>query len=171
MPYCPDPIVRADFMARFAVASRHRGEFDVAGVLADLRSAMPLVDVARKHHLIEAEHSAEELHLRRDWYGGADGGWWPDHPVEDIVREAYVAAIEKSEELDKPVDAYWVPGEADSFRATMTTGLSQITLLFHTPPVPQPAASVDALVDDDAVCVIEVNGDGTVHRRCGRRLP
>lgn len=174
MPYCPDIILRAPFMDRLGAASRHREQFNVAAVLADLRGPMSLVDIAQKHGLIGEEHAEEARHLRRDWYNEEEeDGWWPQHPVEDIVREAYAIAIGLADELDKPLDAYWMParpGGEDRFRASLTTSADQITLLFHTPPVPRPAPPPDELVDDEAVCVIEVDESGAVSRRCGRRL-
>lgn len=174
MPYCPELIMRAAFMDRFSEASRHREQLNVTQILADLEGSTPIMDVARSHGLIGDDHAAEEEHLRRDWYNEDNAGWWPDEPVEQIVRAAYAKAIRLADEHDCPIDAYWMPAGTDSaeprFRATINLEQGHVTLIFHTPPVPQPAPESSALREDPNVCVIEGDGKKGIIIRCGQRL-
>jgi hypothetical protein len=151
-------------MDRFSRGSREAALFNVDQILADLRSGANIVDVAKRHGVIPS--NAEEDHLRNDWYNETGKGWWPDQPVAEIVRKAYIEAIRLAHDRSLPVDAYQVVG-GERFAVSLSVHDSGIVMLFHTPPLGEVG---EGLVEDENIMVIESGPGGNVVARPGRKL-
>jgi hypothetical protein len=116
----------------------------------DLKAIPPtsLVALAIKYGIVAAG-SAEEVHLKNDWFGP---NWWstadshgpgmtPDNK-EELVRGALIVACEDATKQNKPVDTYWLcrPRGYGSGNALLDASVSwsskQVTLLLITPMPP-----------------------------------
>jgi hypothetical protein len=117
-------------------ASVARNEWPEAGVqrlLQILRKPGSLADVCARFGLFaDAE---EERHLRQDWCNENGKGWWPNEPMEALLRRGMIRAIELLREHDRPLASFWRIGK-NTRRVQITFALSahQITLLISTPP-------------------------------------
>jgi hypothetical protein len=161
MPSMAEPIQRAPFLERLSEASRHRETFDLDMILDDLHSPTSLVDLARRYGLLADEE--EERHLREDWYNETGNGWWPQFPVEAIVRRGYIEMIELVRAHDLPVDALWITDQTD-FRVALARSPNQITMIFQTPP-----CRTRSGFEDRTLRVIEAGAGGSVEVRSGSR--
>ena len=164
MPIIADITQKPPFMDRFGKATRNPAEYNVDQILSELQSGANIVDVAKRHGAIASQ--AEEEHLRRDWYNETGEGWWPNQPVAEIVRKAYIEAIRLAHERSLPVDAYLVAG-GDRFAVSLAVEDAGITMLFHAPPCGDVA---EKFVEDENIVVIECGPDGSVVARPGRQL-
>lgn len=95
----------------------------------------------------------EQKHVKHHWFSDKEGdGWWPNnpsHPVEAILREALIQALEvatKKGTVDPdtkeprgiPIDTYWVcAGENHPFEAFVCWNTRQVTLIILTPTIPR----------------------------------
>lgn len=91
------------------------------------------------------------------WYNPdpeAPGTWWKEkQPIEPIIRQSLIHAIELAEEL--PIDSYWAPiGNREvhpnnyhkdvfrtdefPFEVVLSRGAHQLTRVIITPPSPRP---------------------------------
>jgi hypothetical protein len=161
MPGIVDFVQRAPFLERVSALSEHREKLDADGMLTALRSEENIVDIAKRYGLLDDEE--EERHLREDWYDETGSGWWPGHPVAEIVRHGYILMIEEANRHDLPVDAIWIPNQ-DAFRIAICRSPAQITMIFYTPSCMETRAG-----DDETIRVAEWDGENVIERH-GRRL-
>jgi hypothetical protein len=81
---------------------------------------------------------AEADYLRQTWYNPR-GGWWPEHqPIEPIIRQSLITAIELAVERNLPLDSYWLC-IGDQFQVIVACSDHQVTRLILTPPSPEEA--------------------------------
>jgi hypothetical protein len=84
----------------------------------------------------------ERTHLEEHWFSQVVGrGWWhdnPNHPVEEVLREALIQALEVANARNLSIDTYWVcAGENHPFEAFVCWNPRQVTLIILTPSVPR----------------------------------
>ena len=171
MPGMPDIVLRQGFVKTIALGSRLRRRVNLQPILEALRAGDDLLEIGRRFGMITTD--AEARHLEEDWLDD-EKGYWPGEPVEEILREAWCTANELVRDLDLPLDAYWVCG-SKHFEASVSISADQITLMLHTPPVPD-SRDVDEnhpdLLDDPTSWLIKWDADrGRALRRPVRYLP
>ena len=89
----------------------------------------------------------EAAPLRQAWYNPQ--GWWPAHqPIEPIVRQSLIKALDLAVERNLPLDSHWLCA-GNQFQVIVTCNNSQVNRLILTPlppgvPVPptQPTAKM-----------------------------
>jgi hypothetical protein len=97
---------------------------------------------------------AEADYLRKTWYNPR-GGWWPEHqPIEPIIRQSLITAIELAAERNLPLDSYWL-AVGDQFQVIVACSDHQVTRLILTPPAPEAAADRTRLTAEMAIWVIK----------------
>ena len=81
----------------------------------------------------------ETDYLRDTWYNA--NGFWPTsrfpkikHPLEPIVRQSLITALEIATERILRLDTYWICA-GDEFKIVVTASAQQVTRLVLTPPV------------------------------------
>jgi hypothetical protein len=86
----------------------------------------------------------EATHLRQAWYNPQ--GWWRAHqPIEPIVRQSLIKALELAAERDLPIESHWLC-VGNQFQVIVTCNDSQVIRLILTPPPPDiPAQPIDRL--------------------------
>jgi hypothetical protein len=87
-----------------------------------------------------------ELGKLKQW--GPEGlqGFWPAryHPIEPIIRQGLIRALELAIEKDLPLDSYWMAdgdrliNAGDRFETLVMCTPQQITRIVMTPPSPPP---------------------------------
>ena len=91
--------------------------------------------------------------LRRTWYNPGADGWWPWlQPIQPLVRQGLIAAIElASRDPDTgavrnlPIDSYWMP-IGDQVETVIAVSMQQqVIRLLLTPPSPPPTRNRNAL--------------------------
>jgi hypothetical protein len=82
-----------------------------------------------------------ERYVRDTW----QKTFWSQYPVEPIMRQSLIEAIELADSLtaDKqnpmPIDCYWIyTNDPDKFEALITYNARQVTRIILTPPPPPP---------------------------------
>lgn len=95
--------------------------------------------------------TASERYFRRHWLGQS---WSDDYPVETIVRQSLIEAIELADRLTTdaahpmPIDCYWLYTEDTSkFEALITANERQVTRIILTPPPPTAAIDPSRLTE------------------------
>ena len=66
-------------------------------------------------------------------------GFWPreHHPMEPVIRQGLIAAIELATERNLPLDSYWID-TGDSVETIILCNAQQVTRIIMTPPSPPP---------------------------------
>jgi len=132
--------------------------YDDALAVLEGRSPQSLAELAAEH----ADESSGRVtglsdddvdHFRADWLGG----WWPDQPVEEILRAGYADAIRRARDARLPIESLWVRG-ADAVAVYVVVGHRQVTVLVCTPPVPDAGGSGEP----DQIWVARAGADGNV---------
>jgi hypothetical protein len=78
---------------------------------------------------------SEEQFLRTYWYNL--NGWWPDkQPIEPIVRQRLIEALELAVTGNLPIDSYHLIDSGNRFDSVVVSSTCQITRLIVTPPIP-----------------------------------
>jgi hypothetical protein len=77
---------------------------------------------------------ADADHFAQDWLQS----WWPQaQPIEPILRQGLIEAIQQGQAARIPMSALWVVAAAsDEFEVVISTSPQQVTLLIITPPPP-----------------------------------
>lgn len=114
--------------------------------LADLKDwTLDYVNIIQEHAGVT---DAEALYLRNSWYNlDPATGWWPEHqPIEPIVRQGLITAIEVAMQdpdtgvyRNLPLDSYWISGRDDQLEVIVTWNSHQVTRLILTPMSPLPS--------------------------------
>jgi hypothetical protein len=73
-------------------------------------------------------------YLRTGWFNET-GFWERYHPIEPIIRQSLVTALELAIEHNLPIDSYLISG-GDQFEVVITYSASQVTRIVLTPPNP-----------------------------------
>jgi len=83
----------------------------------------------------QANLTREEAdHLRKTWY--SSGCWWPaHHPMEPIVRQSLIKALELARPENLDIDSYWLCA-GDEFQVMVTRNNQRVIRLILT-PLPQ----------------------------------
>jgi hypothetical protein len=92
-----------------------------------------LVALAGQHVASSPLTQGDVDHLRDDWFGS----WWPDLPVEDVLRAGYRQAIDRAKNANKPIDSIWVCAKEDQFQVYICESEHQVTVIVFTPPPPE----------------------------------
>jgi hypothetical protein len=80
----------------------------------------------------------EAAHLSQTWYGPQC--WWPAlHPMEPLVRQSLIKALEVARDRRLPINSYWLCA-GNQFRVIVIYDNLQVFRLILT-PAPQPGAS------------------------------
>jgi hypothetical protein len=107
--------------------------------LMALRAQNSILDVAREamgSGPLDPGISGDDLsHFEGHWLGD----WWPDQPVDNILRAGMIRAIEVALELELPLETTWVHG-GPRFQVYVLQGAHQVTALVLTPSTPPNAA-------------------------------
>jgi hypothetical protein len=82
---------------------------------------------------------AQADRLRRTWYSSS--GWWQAYqPVEPVVRQSLIKALDLAIERNLPIDSYW-QSDGDRVAVIVTCSDHQVTRLIVTPASPAPPAN------------------------------
>jgi hypothetical protein len=142
-------IFKGPVHARVDALVNHQDEHGVF----DKREAFltALKDWSRDYVQILVEYTElpndQAVYLRNTWYNLDPAvGWWPEHqPIQPIIRQGLIKAIEVAMEdpdtkkkRNLPLDSYWVLGRSDQFEVSVTWNNYQVTRLLFTPPSPRP---------------------------------
>lgn len=77
---------------------------------------------------------------RRDVQGivrAFEGSWWREfQPIEPIVRQGLIKAIQEAMLEDLDLDSYWLCPAASDFEVIVSRSANQVTRIIMTPPVP-----------------------------------
>ncbi len=119
-----------------------RGHFDRrAIILAALKdSTQDYIGIVKDLFNVPDKHAN---YLARYWYDANwespdSPCWWKDvQPIEPIVRQSLIDAIELANEANVPIDSYWMPG-GDQCEVLITRSQAQLTRLLLTPATPLP---------------------------------
>ena len=80
----------------------------------------------------------EAVHLSQSWY--EPQCWWPAlHPMEPLVRQSLIKALEVARDRRLPINSYWITA-GNQFRVIVIHDNFQVWRLIFTPP-PQGGAS------------------------------
>lgn len=77
-------------------------------------------------------------YLRNFWYNTRTGWWHDRQPIQPIIRQGLIKAIELAMERKLPLDSYWVtmgdiPQAGQYFHVIITCSPQQVTRLILTP--------------------------------------
>lgn len=106
---------------------------------ASAERAISLLEQCTIVEIIEGSRSlglseAEKRHLLDDWFDPT--GWWPtQQPIEPILRQALIKALQLVVKHEIPMDSYWICAGGD-FEAYVAKSGQQVTLMLLTPPPP-----------------------------------
>jgi hypothetical protein len=104
-----------------------------------------------KDHANSGDLSAGDAdHFHAHWLGK----WWPELPVEDVLRTGYYLAIQHAKKKDKPIESIWVCADEKAFHVYIVEGKRQITVIVFTP---QPIEHVpeEDLTKDEEIWVVK----------------
>ena len=147
-PPQPPPILKVPVFKR--LDDLCRDPLKREALLADLKDwTQDYVDILVKHR---AAKDYEAEHLRAHLYN-KQTGWWRDEPIEAIMRQGLIQAIELAtrdpetwEKRAQPlnIDSYWVFA-SNQFAVIVTCSDTQVTRLLLTPNPPlDPRAQLPA---------------------------
>jgi hypothetical protein len=99
--------------------------------------------------------SADDVeHFQRHWLGD----WWPDHPVEEVLRNGFAAAIRRAREQRLPIEAIWLCADEDAFQVYFVEGPRQITVIVYT-PTPVEQVPDELMTEFEPIWVVKVRDE------------
>lgn len=125
-------------------------------VLSSEGSTSSLEDIARQHTPASGS-SSEGLsdgdieHFASHWLGG----WWPEHPVRQLLRHGFLEANRVAKEAKLPLEALWVCSEENVFHIYICRGPRQVTVIVYTPP-PKEWVPFNQLKKEEPIWVVKV---------------
>ncbi len=74
-----------------------------------------------------------------NWASADSPCWWKAiQPIEPIIRQSLIDAIELANESNAIIDSYWMPIVTEECQVLITRSEAQVTRLVLTPPTPLP---------------------------------
>ena len=161
----PEIISKGAILTRWDNFSKNQNNLVTAlGLLKQNNPQIPLVDIGTDSRVAVIEDTPGEAgHLRDDWFYGPNRMWPSVQPIEPIIRQGLIAAIEvalaepntpRAGQQPLPIDAYWVchpghsshpagpsqPPDDHPVEVTVSWSAQQVTFIIHTPdpPIPNP---------------------------------
>jgi len=136
IPPFSEMVLTPAFLRALDRASRNRNEWPEKGVQTlykVLRRRGTLADVCARFGLFRDKE--DERHLREDWLNEGGHGWWPNEPMEAMLRKGMIRAVQLLRQYDLPLASYWRVGQGTPHvQITFAVSKQQITLLISTPP-------------------------------------
>jgi hypothetical protein len=136
--------------------------YDDALAVLEGEHAMSFAEIAQRHTDESSDpHGGltgrDVEHFERHWLAG----WWPQHPVEQLLRHGLIEAITVAKEARLPLEGLWVcaeESEADAFHVYICRGPRQVTMIVYTPP-PKEWVADDDLTEPEPIWVVKVRDE------------
>lgn len=101
-------------------------------------------------------------YLRNVWFNQSGAGLWQAHqPIEPIVRQGLIEAIELAsrdpdtqQERNLPIDSYWMC-LGDQVEVVVTYSAHQVTRIILTPPIPESPPDPSLLLDMEPILIVK----------------
>jgi len=100
-------------------------------------------------------------HFEQDWLTDA-GGWWPEHPVRELLHHGFLEAVKIAQEAGLPIEALWVCAEKSEFnpcQVYICKGPRQVTVILYTPPPGEWVTDNAVLTEPEHIWVVKVRDE------------